>query len=74
MVCKTCGLNSSNLFFYSKFGTIIFILFGLSFAFIATVDISEIEITYGNYFDNIWMMGICAWIVYKMWYPSKCEI
>ena len=63
--CKTCSLNSGHLFFYSKFGTAVFILFGLSFAFMAVVDIGEIEIAYYERFINVWASGFFLWLIYR---------
>lgn len=63
--CYTCSLNSKHLFFYSKFGTAVFVLFGLSFAFMATVDISEIEFVYYDRFHNVWAFGFFIWLIYR---------
>ena len=73
--CKTCGLNSANLFFYSRFGTIMFVLFGLGIAFMATIDISGIEIMYYERFDNAYIIIFLAWVIYRtILRPASCEI
>lgn len=74
--CYTCCLHSSHLFFYSRFGTLVFIIIGLITALIAAIDISNFgdQIPYYNNMADIFKLSILIWFVYRSIRKPTCDI